>query len=269
MIERVGSSFRDPSGFLFSDGTVLYRQVNLSYAEDYDHMMASGLYKELVTAKLLVPHAEVPPVARPTGAYRVLLPERIPFISYPYEWCFSQLQDAALLTLEVQRRAVARGMTLKDASAFNVQFTGGVPVFIDTLSFTRLAPNAPWGAYRQFCQHFLAPLMLAARRDVRLTSLLSRYLDGIPLDLTSRLLPVASWFQFGSLLHLHLHSRSQKRFQNTSLRRTRVKQAMSRTALLGLIDSLETAVRSARWSPEGTEWADYTTENNYSPAAMA
>ncbi len=186
---RIGSSFRDPSGFLFSRDGVLLRQVQERYRPHYERLMQSGLYAALVRDGLLVPHTERPlSDASAPGAAFVLEPERLPFISMPYEWCFAQRKAAALLTLRVQEVALAHGMTLKDASAFNVQFRGVRPVLIDTLSFETYHDGTPWVAYRQFCQHFLAPLVLQSRLDVRLGALLRQYLDGIPLDLASRLL---------------------------------------------------------------------------------
>src|SRR5688500_8711569 len=133
---RVPGSFRDPSGVVFRNGEELYRQVNRCYADDYEHLVSSGLASNLIKSGHLIPHEEVESAAAissPT-AYRVLRPERVPFISHPYEWCFSQLRDAALLTLRIQSVALEHGMTLKDASAYNVQFRGSsAPVFIDTL----------------------------------------------------------------------------------------------------------------------------------------
>src|SRR5690606_1182148 len=114
-------------------------------------------------------------------AFAVLRPNRIPFISYPYEWSFNALKDAALLTLDIQSLALERGLTLKDASAYNVQFVGAKPIFIDTLSFVAREPGQAWAAYGQFCRHFLAPLALMAKRDIRLQKLLASHIDGIPL----------------------------------------------------------------------------------------
>src|SRR5262249_54457679 len=128
------------------------------------------------------------------------------------EWSFSQLQDAALLTLDVQRSALAFGMSLKDCSAYNIQFRAGQPVFIDTLSFETYREGEPWVAYRQFCQHFLAPLALMSLTDVRLNQLLRTNIDGIPLDLAHALLPWRSRLRFRLLLHIHLHARMQRAF---------------------------------------------------------
>ena len=107
-------------------------------------------------------------------------------------------------------------MTLKDSSAFNIQFIDASPVLIDTLSFTRYQEGSPWTAYRQFCQHFLAPLVLMSRVDIRLLQLFRVHLDGLPLDLTSRLLPLTTWLGFGLLTHIHLHARSQAYYADKS-----------------------------------------------------
>ena len=148
--------------------------------------MQGGLYQALRERAWMVGHEEVDlSRAACDGAAYVLQPEELPFISYPYEWAFSALQDAALLTLDIQRLALKHGMSLKDASAFNVQFQGARPIFIDTLSFEQYEEGKPWGAYHQFCRHFLAPLTLMARRDVRQVRLLVTNIDGIPLDLAS------------------------------------------------------------------------------------
>ena len=110
---------------------------------------------------------------------RLIRPEIVPFISYPHEWSFSQIKDAALCILEIQKSALEHGMTLKDGSAYDVQFYMGSPLLIDTLSFESYEEGTPWTPYRQFCQHFLAPLVLMSRVDIRLGKLYRRYIDGI------------------------------------------------------------------------------------------
>ena len=164
---KVAGSFRDPSGFVFERGGVLYRQVNRGYQADYDRLMSSGLYARLVADGLLVEHQEEEWRGGAPGAYKLIRPERVPFISYPYEWCFSQLQDAALATLRIQKTALDFGMTLKDSSAYNLQYVGGRWTLIDTLSFETYQEGAPWAAYGQYCRHFLAPLTLMATRKGR------------------------------------------------------------------------------------------------------
>ncbi len=264
--EPIFSSFRDPSGFLFSREGRVYRQINQVYREHYDHLLASGLYRSLVNADLLIPHQEVKAESGgTTQAYKIIRPEPIPFISYPYEWSFSQLKDAALLTLAIQKMALEFGMSLKDASAYNVQFYRGRPIFIDTLSFEIYREGRPWVAYRQFCQHFLAPLSLMSYTDVRLGQMLRLYIDGIPLDLAGSLLPLRSRFRFTLLSHIHLHAKSQKHFARKSV--ALPDHPMSRMSFLGLIDSLERAIEKMHWQPRRTEWVDYMQDTNYSPRA--
>ncbi|RJX30529.1 MAG: SAM-dependent methyltransferase [Desulfarculus sp.] len=263
---RLGASFRDPAGFVFARGGTVYRQVNQAGAADYDLLLSSGLYQELAQAGLLIPHEEAPlALALAPGAYKVIQPQAVPFVSYPYEWCFGQLKDAALATLEVQRRALARGLCLKDASAFNLQFLEGRPRFIDTLSFERYQEGRPWVAYQQFCRHFLAPLALMALRDWRLGRLSRLHLEGLPLDLAQALLPRRALLRPGLLMHIGLHAKSQARFGG---RKVEVKdKAFSGRAMLGLVESLRGAVRGLSWRPQGTQWAAYYEDTNYSERA--
>ena len=264
------SSFRDPGGFLFTHRGVIYRQVNISCKESYDELMESGLYDSLIEKGWLIPHQEVSlPEHGQDHHYKTLLPEQIPYISYPYEWCFSQLKDAALLTLDIQLEALRHGMILKDATAYNVQFHKGRPVFIDTLSFVSYMDGDPWIAYRQFCQHFLAPLMLIVQCDFRLLHMLRAYIDGIPLDLASQLLPGKSWFSYSILAHVHLHAKTQKQFENSAGSANQGRMvSMSRARLEGLISSLQSAVQNQRWKYAGTQWADYYDETNYVDRSM-
>jgi ribosomal protein L11 methylase PrmA len=264
----VRGSFRDPSGFLFHRDGTLYRQVNAVYKSHYELLMNSGLYGALVERGLLVPHREIDESpAEAETAFRIIQPEPIRFISYPYEWCFSQLKDAAMATLSVHKAAMEHGLILKDASAYNIQFSGGKPLLIDTLSFEKYTEGLPWIAYRQFCQHFLAPLALMSRVDVRLGQLLRIHIDGIPLDLASGLLPWRSRLSFRLLVHIHLHAASQKRYESKPVSPAR--RGMSRQAMLGLIDSLESTVKSLEWKDAGTQWGEYYQDTNYTTEAFA
>ena len=261
---RIGGSFRDPSGFVFRRGGRVYRQLNQSYREHFEHLVGSGLYECLAAEGLLIQHEEVSePPLEPERSYRLLLPEQIPFVSYPYEWCFSQLKEAALATLKIQRLAVEQGMSLRDASAFNLQFLRGRAVFIDTSSFERLPENQPWVGYQQFCRHFLAPLALACYVDIRLLMLLRTHLDGIPLDLAARLLPARTKLKPGLLMHVHAHAAAQRKAAGKTPSQSNGSAAFGRNALMGLIDSLESTVSSLSWTPEG-DWAKYYSDTNYS-----
>ncbi len=231
--------------------------------------MRSGLYDALTQEGLLIPHVELgPQESAAPDAYQVLAPERIGLISYPYEWCFGQLQQAALTTLRIQKIAFEHGMTLKDASAYNIQFQGSRPVFIDTLSFEKYAEGRPWTGYRQFCQHFLAPLALIAHVDVRLASLLRNYIDGLPIDLAATLLPGKTRLKPSLLMHIHLHAKSQERNADEGNKGEVERKKVGRLGMEGLFDSLYKAVEGLNWTPKG-DWANYYSATNYSDESFA
>lgn len=262
MTKPLDSSFRDPSGYIFTSGGVIFRQVNKSYQKNYDLLMKSGLYTKLISLGYLIEHKEVESLEKSPDAYRTIQPKKIPFISYPYEWCFSMLKDAGLLTLAIQKIALEYNMSLKDASAFNIQFLEGKPIMIDTLSFESYVEGKPWIAYKQFVEHFLAPLALMSMADIRLNRLTCLFLDGIPVDLASRLLPFRSKLKLSLLLHIHAHSTGQKKFSERKITDKEI-QSFSRRAFLGLFDNLESAIRGLSWSPKGTQWADYYGEGGH------
>ncbi|MFT5788735.1 MAG: hypothetical protein ACI8SJ_000842 [Shewanella sp.] len=271
-IEIHQASFRDNSGFIFRHLGCLYRQVNTSFKEEFDGYMKSGLHAALVDRGYIIEHEEVMLDAYQTeNVYKTLKPQCVSYLTYPYEWSFSQLKDAALLTLDIQLLALEFGFTLKDASAYNIQFHEGRPVLIDTLSFIRYR-EGPWVAYRQFCQHFLAPLLLKKYRDHRLGRLAELYIDGVPLDLASRLLPARSWFSFGALSHLHLHAWMQRRFGASAAGKkqslTPAWSQMDLSKLGALMSSLRTYIATLRWKSTDSEWGNYYDNTNYDEEAM-
>jgi ribosomal protein L11 methylase PrmA len=268
------ASFRDPAGFVFRRDGVLHRQIQQAAEADWRALHETGLLERLRRDRLIVEHEEAPlDAAAAPGAVAVIRPRKLDLLSYPYEWSFTQLQDAALLTLELQSLALDAGMRLKDASAYNIQFDAGRPILIDSLSFELADPGEPWVAYRQFCEHFLAPLALIAHRDARLGLLLRDFIDGIPLDLATRLLPGRTRLNLGLSAHLHLHAGAQRRAardhgpapdDGTPAPTRRV----SPTGQRALLDSLRRTVAKLRWQPEG-HWSGYATTTSYSEAATA
>lgn len=264
--QKLGASFRDPNGHVYRDkGGKLLRYVSRSYSADYDLLMSSGLYQALQEQGLLIKHREGNKKLKDPNFYKLLEPEHVKFISYPYEWSFSQLKDAALATIKIQRIALQHGMVLKDASAYNIQFLDGRPLLIDTLSFEKYQLGEPWVAYRQFCQHFLAPLALATYVDIRMLKLLREYIDGIPIDLTAKLLPSRTRFKPGIGLNIHLHAKTQAKYSDAKKFK---KATMSPRALNNLVYSLERLVESLKWQPAGTEWGDYYDSISYSDRAF-
>ena len=263
------ASFRDPSGFIFFQNNALYRQINIPYKGDYNLLMNSGLYNSLVDLGLMIAHEEVDiTYAKSNEAYKVIKPELIPFLSYPYEWSFSQLKDAALATLTIQKKALFFGMTLKDCSAYNMQFTNGKPILMDTLSFEKYTEGKPWVApYRQFCRHFLAPLSLMSYTNIELNRLSQIYIDGIPVDLASSLLPFHTYFNHALFYHIHINAKLQKHFADKPIDAEKYK--MGKKELFKLVDKLGSCVEKMKWHPKGTVWGDYYKDPNYANYSSA
>lgn len=260
---RHPASFRDPAAYVFTEAGHIKRAITQRGVADYRLVMESGLASELHRAGLLIPHDEEARSASwPSDAAAVLVPEVVPFVSYPYEWSFGQLRDAALLTLDVQQRAMAHGLSLKDASAFNVQFRGSMPVFIDTLSFEPNVPG-PWVAYHQFCRHFLAPLLMMRHAWPSAVTLLRAELDGLGLDWVSRALPRSTYLNFGCLVHIHLHARAVARAGRTGAAGDGRPPAAAKSSgavtdrKAALISSLRQTVAALRPRAAKTEWSDY------------
>lgn len=260
------ASFRDPCGRVYIDGANVWRTVTRAYENDWEKLKETGLLSDL-TNKGLLPFQETNERIPETEAIAVLKSPRLPFISYSWEWSFSQLKDAALLTLDMHSAALEHGFALKDASAFNVQFHDGKPVFIDHLSF-EIWDGKPWQAYGQFCQHFLAPLSLMAKKDTRLGRLSQVFIDGIPLDLASSLLPATTKLSPGLAMHVHMHANMRKKYSDARVSAEKVRAVkMDAQKMLDVADSLRSAVNGLSLSKIDTEWGEYYSDTNYSPAA--
>jgi hypothetical protein len=251
--KRHPASFRDPSGFIFEKDGLFYRQVNLVYRDQYDLLMQSGLYDKLTKEGRMISHEALDENLTGTDiCYNTLLPRQLPAISWPYEWCFSQWKAAALLTLSLLKEGLEYGLILKDATPFNIQYEGWRPLLIDSLSFEKYDPSKPWVAYRQFLECFLAPLVLAGKRDAALLKLFQLYPEGIPLDLVSKQLPMFSKWNPGIFLHLVLPlmmTRSAKPGVPQTLAAFNKNKLLNiANSLSGTIDSLKPASLHSHWS---------------------
>ena len=251
------ASFKDRDAQVVIKNNEVYRLIYDFYKEPYEKLMQSGLYEMLISKKMLIPHIETENFE---PVYKTLKPQKV-FVSYPYEWCFSELKDAALLTLEIQKLALEYGMSLKDANAYNVQFFEGKPIFIDTSSFEIYEETKPWSAYRQFCMQFLAPLAVMAYKDERLVSLLETNLDGLPLDIASKLLPKSSWLNLKLLSHVHLHALAQKNYSGCH---KKIEVKFSKFQMEALLNDLTECIKNIKLPKSKTEWGNYYNETNYS-----
>lgn len=270
---REFSSFRDPSGFLFWRNGRIYRWIAPDFVSTFRRAEAAGLLAKAVDAGLMLPFETCPAGSvAPEGATAggaVLKPRQLSLLTYPYEWSFTQLQDAALATLDLHLLALDHGLLLKDASAFNIQFVDGRPTLIDHLSFDGLEGHPAWPAYGQFCRHFLAPLLLMSYVDLSLGRLSELHLDGVPLDLASKLLPRRTRFSPGIQMHLHLHARLTQKYAGARTRVAAARPALSRERHTAIAGSLRALVAKLKPCRQATEWGDYYSDTNYTDAAFA
>ncbi len=274
-------SLRDPSGCVFTVGDTVYRALADTYEPCYEMLIQSGLYSRLVSEKLLIPHVEVDDnleiVTRANDTknaprtasqdnwlrQRIIRPERVAFISYPYEWCFGQLKEAALATLAVQKISLEYGMSLKDASAYNVQFHKGNALLLDTGSFEPYPTDKPWIAYSQFVRHFLAPLVIMSRCSPETNKLLLSCTDGLPLELVCEMLPWHTWLNPSLAAHL-LGNKMAKQASQKKNAKSEAGIALPKAHLIALLDDLENTINKLQVKSKRSTWSHYYQDNSYS-----
>ncbi|WP_296314204.1 class I SAM-dependent methyltransferase [Winogradskyella sp. UBA3174] len=256
------SSFRDPSGYIFTDNNTIKRVINPIYFKQYKALMSSGFFDSLIKNKLLISHTEV----SNTDDEIIIEPEQISFITYPYEWSFNMYKEAALLTLKIQKYSLEHGFSLKDASAFNVTFYKGKAVFIDTLSFDFYTENSPWRAYKQFITHFFGPLLLASYHGSQQLKLLSNFIDGIPVKMVSSMLP--SKTKLSPLLYTNIHLLAKLEDKHNEDYEGKTKTAtLSKKGQLNIIMSLYDYIKKLELK-ETSEWGNYYNKTNYTDSAF-
>ncbi len=247
---RHSASFRDPSGYVFIDNNEIYRRINPIYFKQFDHLNKSGLYQKLVEKKLLIPHTEETRNEKEI----IIKHEKIPFFTYPYEWSALQFKQAAQLTLKVQHVAMQHNMVLKDASAYNITFHNGRPIFVDTLSFDFYEEGKPWHAYSQFISHFLAPLVLTKYYGNNIIQGMSSFIDGIPLDVASKMLPFKTKLKPFLYFNIHLSAKYQQKYKGSF--NEEVKSNVTRKSLYNVIKNMNSYIKDLKFK-EDTEWGDY------------
>lgn len=256
-------SFRDPGARVFyRDGQVL-RGLTADAYREWRRVCDTGLPERWMRDGRLVSTDELTVPVEPWAA--VLRHESIPFVSYPYEWCFDMLRDAALLQLDLLLEALGAECTLQDASPFNVQWRGARPVFIDVVSLKPLAAGEPWIGYRQFCELFLYPLLLQAYRGVPFQPWLRGSLEGITPEACWRMLSARDLFRPGVLTHVYLHTRAQSQLaDSTRSVRTELRGAgFTKAVIERNVRSLRRLIAGLRWSPGETAWSQYDTQRPY------
>ncbi len=262
-------SFRDPLSRVYVDGNAVWRGLSQPGLADFEAYAATRAYQDAqadgrLVATTAVPVADAPIDAGWAGALRH---ERVRVLTYPYEWSFAMLRDAALLQLDLSRAALAEGVLTKDATSYNVQFDGSRPVFIDLGSFERLVPGEPWAGYRQFCELFLNPLYLQAVADVPFQPWLRGSLNGISPTLAAHAIGRRKRLRRDLLTHVRLHARAEAHYADADAGRD-VRGELKRAGfgpkiIEAQMANLQRAVERLEWKASASTWSSYGARGHY------
>jgi hypothetical protein len=259
-------SFRDPDSRVYIEDESVFRALSARGLTDYEAFAASELFAKTQAEGSVVRTSKVdrdgPAILSHGDATAAVLEhERIPFITYPYEWCFGMLKDAAALQLDLLDRAITEQLSLKDATPYNVQWVGTKPVFVDVGSFERLRGNEPWVGYRQFCTLYLYPLMLTAYTGVSFQPFLRGSLEGIEPADAAALLPRKKGVTINARLLARLERRTS---DDDSARDTNAKLAKAGfkpEIIQAQVRRLHKLVKGLEWKPGKSTWSEYDADN--------
>lgn len=265
-------SFRDRDGRIYRSEGRIFRGMSALAIKQFEKLQSTTFYQKYLdqgqlVASEFVASEEVPLPEHIRQQWAGFLEhERIPVISYPYEWTFGMFRDAAMLQLDLVEAAIQEGMTLKDASPYNIQFFAGKPVFIDIPSFETLPVGTPWVGYRQFCEMFLFPLMLQAYKGIHIQPMMRAGIDGVNLQTAARMFSFRDRFRSGVLTHVWLQAKLDSRYGNTQKNvRTDLKSAgFNKELILANVRKLRKLLAKLDWQGEGSEWGSYDAFHNYS-----
>ena len=276
---QVQGSFRDPDGCVFIASGKVFRGVSSRSSAFLRKFLQSEFYESRAGSTLIVTKEVSSCDVILSGisksqvdAYDMWVEhERIPLITYPYEWCFESLKQAASLTLTLLFDALQHGYTLKDASAFNVQFINCQPIFIDILSFVEYEQDSPFIGYKQFCEHFLAPLCLTAFTRIEFNSWYRGQLEGLDLVEVSEALPFRAKFNPTVFIHIYLHALAIRKINlNPGFSKTHLSskspKPIAKKNLLALVQQLHRSI--AKLERRTTSyWQEYEHSNSYDEEA--
>jgi SAM-dependent methyltransferase len=265
-------SFRDRDGRVYHCLGRVFRGLNPNALENFRQLQQQDFYQKLVeTGKVIGTHEisdEKNPLPDDVKARWAgfLEHECVPVISYPYEWTFSMLRDAAVLQLHLVERAISHDFTLKDATPYNVQFINRKPVFIDIPSFEPLQQGEPWAGYRQFCEMYLFPLLLQAYKRCNFQPFMRGSINGIDVQAAAALFGFRDRFRKGVLSHVWLQSKLDRRFGGSSENvRSDLKTAgFNQELILVNVRKMQKLIGRLEWEATGSEWGDYSEFHNYS-----
>ena len=269
-------SFRDRTARVFYHNGKIYRGLSATALKEWQALSATAFYRRFSTSGGIVSTEQrdlssIPFASSDQQWAGVLEHEKLPFVSYPYEWSFEMLRDAALLQLDLVIAALDEGIGLKDASAYNLQWKGPAPVFVDVASFYKRSDGEPWVGYRQFCQMFLYPLLVQAYRDVPFQPWMRGNIDGMDAEVCLNLLSGRDYLRGGVLAHVYLQAKAQKAYSSTKrdVRADLSKAGFDKRIIKANAERLRSLVAGLQWKPKQSTWSDYLKCGHYEASDAA
>ena len=269
-------SFRDRTARVFYHDGKIFRGLNQTALQEWQALSGTKFFRRLSESGAIVPTRQCDRAGLPLSSSDqqwagVLEHEKLPFISYPYEWSFEMLRDAALLQLDLVLAGLEEGIGLKDASAYNLQWNGASPVFVDVASFYRRGDREPWVGYRQFCQMFLYPLLVQAYRDVPFQPWMRGNIDGMDAEICLNMLSARDYLRGGVLAHVYLQAKAQKAYNATTrdVRKDLSKAGFDKRIIKANAERLRGLVAGLQWKPEKSTWSDYLKCGHYEASDAA
>ena len=264
-------SYRDRNGAVFYRDGEVFRGISAKALANWERLSAAPFFRELTALGSIVETARVQRELEVQfgGDWAAVLEHaRIPFVSYPYEWTFGMLKDATLLHLDLLEAALGAGMILKDSSAYNIQWSGAQPVFVDIPSFELMRRGEPWVGYRQFCELFLYPLMMRAYKGVDFRPWLRGNIDGIPAHALRPLLSTRDLARPGVLMHVLAQNALQRRYSSSprNVRCSLAEAGFDERMIARNVASLKKIVGRMTATGAKTTWADYAKTHSYDDA---
>lgn len=263
-------SYRDRDGRVFYDASGrVYRTLSPRALDEWQAVERTRFFRQGVKSERIVATRQLAEVAdfldAAAGWAGVLEHQVVPFVTFPFEWSFGMLQDAARLHLELLKEALDEEFTLKDGTAYNVQWLGVSPIFIDVVSFERLVPGQAWAGYRQFCQTFLYPLLLQAYKNIPFQPWLRGRLDGITPQECRSLMSVRDFFRRGVASHVWLHAWLGTRHGVDEVEPSKALQSagFTKDLIQANVKGLLALVNQLKWAPRSSVWSDYADGNSY------
>lgn len=269
-IEFDKGSYRDPAGKVFYYKGRVFRGLTTKGAERFKYIKENHILDESIKKSFLIPTKEITDLAKidELSEFDIILEhEKIDYITYPYEWCFDQLKDAALHHLDFQLFLLEKNCVLIDASAYNIQFINSKPIFIDVLSLSEYKDGSYWVGHKQFCENYLNPLILSSKKDIDFNNWFRGNLEGIPTSDLNKILTLKDKFNFSLFFHVYLMARYEKKIlvdPKKISKKINKKKTLSKKSYKSMLIQLKNFILELKKNKTLSKWDNYSKNNSYS-----